>query len=120
MSDQQVDDFIEHFGIKGMRWGIRNQHQLDRVPRVARGTAARRQHRKEVAKRVAVVGGAVGVTAVVSALLARRGMISITKAKQMGNSQTAKALLDVHKHVKMRSIHNAELARELKTFASKF
>lgn len=23
-SDEEIDDFIEHFGIKGMRWGVRS------------------------------------------------------------------------------------------------
>lgn len=41
MSDQQIDEFLEHHGVKGQKWGIRNQQRLDRVARVARGTATR-------------------------------------------------------------------------------
>lgn len=24
--DEDVDDFLAHFGVKGMRWGVRNRH----------------------------------------------------------------------------------------------
>jgi hypothetical protein len=37
---EDVDDFLEHFGVKGMRWGVRRQARLERVQRVAAGTAS--------------------------------------------------------------------------------
>jgi hypothetical protein len=45
-----TQDFIEHFGTKGMKWGVRNarnvstrraQTRVDRIARVADGTASK-------------------------------------------------------------------------------
>lgn len=41
-----VQDFLEHYGTKGMKWGVRNvatrkaQKRVDRIDRVAKGTAS--------------------------------------------------------------------------------
>lgn len=37
----EEDEFLEHYGKKGMKWGTRNQKRLDRANRVASGTASR-------------------------------------------------------------------------------
>lgn len=31
------EDYVEHYGTKGMRWGVRRQRRLDRITRVAKG-----------------------------------------------------------------------------------
>lgn len=38
-----TDDFLAHYGVKGMKWGVRSQKRLDRLNRVASGTASRRE-----------------------------------------------------------------------------
>jgi hypothetical protein len=114
MSDQQVDEFFEHFGIKGMHWGIRNQQRLDRVSRVARGT----DHRRKVAKRAAVVGAAVGATAVVSAILARKGMISVKEANRMADIRAAKHLMQLRRTVKVKSLTTPAHAKDLQSLRS--
>lgn len=32
---------LKHFGVKGMKWGVRKQRELDRANRVAGGTASK-------------------------------------------------------------------------------
>ena len=42
-----VQDFLEHYGTKGMKWGVRNfstrkaQKRVDRLDRVAKGTSSK-------------------------------------------------------------------------------
>lgn len=57
-SDEEVDDFLEHFGVKGMHWGVRkgpdngvNTRQLNRESR-ARDKAARQVLRAKHERRV--------------------------------------------------------------------
>lgn len=44
MSDLQTDLFLEHYGVKGQRWGVRStkriQKRLDRTKRVRDGSAS--------------------------------------------------------------------------------
>lgn len=41
MSEMTRDEALAHFGVKGMKWGVRRQSRLDRVSRVANGTASK-------------------------------------------------------------------------------
>lgn len=42
MSEDQIDSYFEHAGVKGMKWGVRKQKRLDRLNRVAAGQGNRR------------------------------------------------------------------------------
>lgn len=37
-----AEDFLEHYGVKGMKWGVRRDRRLSRARRVARGTASKK------------------------------------------------------------------------------
>ncbi len=52
MSDQEVEEFLEHFGVKGMRWGVQNrslrkeagrQEHINRLKKISDGTATREE-----------------------------------------------------------------------------
>jgi hypothetical protein len=108
VDENEVEDFLAHFGIPGMRWGYRKQRlatHLDRVSRVAAGTATRedraaiRRRRMVTFKTSAAVGGA--ATAVVGALFMRRYLhnrgglrTAITTARI--NRQQTQAFLKMH------------------------
>lgn len=44
-SDEEIDEFLAHFGVKGMHWGVRGtrrvQKRLNRTQRVAEGKASK-------------------------------------------------------------------------------
>lgn len=104
----EVDDVLAHFGIPGMRWGYRKQRlatHLDRVSRVAAGTATRedraaiRRRRMTTFKTSVAVGGA--ATAVVGALFMRkylrnRGGLRTAITTARINRQQTQAFLKMH------------------------
>ena len=45
-----VEQFLEHHGVKGMQWETTRQQTLDRIYRVAAGTASRKEKQKEMLK----------------------------------------------------------------------
>ena len=46
MNDQEVEDFLAHYGVKGMKWGVRRTRRMqkivDRHDRIAKGTASKK------------------------------------------------------------------------------
>lgn len=59
MSNQEVDDFLEHFGVKGMRWGVRNggsgstkTESSKKKPSRAEKKAAKKEFYQQKAQRV--------------------------------------------------------------------
>lgn len=47
MSDNPEDYELVHYGVKGMKWGVRKEERLQRVNRVAGGTASRGEKLRE-------------------------------------------------------------------------
>jgi hypothetical protein len=44
MTDDEIDEYLEHFGVKGMRWGVRRQRRLERLQRVGAGRGSGRDN----------------------------------------------------------------------------
>lgn len=40
--DHQIENFLDHYGVKGMTWGTTKEQSLDRIYRVEAGTSSRR------------------------------------------------------------------------------
>ncbi len=53
MSDQDVDAFLEHYGVKGMQWGVRNERSKEQIQR--------RDRRIKTVKKVAAVAGVAAI-----------------------------------------------------------
>lgn len=40
-TDQEVEDFIEHFGVRGQKWGVRRNRRANNLVKVGTGNASR-------------------------------------------------------------------------------
>lgn len=50
MSDNPEDYELVHYGVKGMKWGVRKEERLQRASRVAGGTASRGEKLREFSR----------------------------------------------------------------------
>lgn len=48
---EKTDDFLAHYGVKGMRWGVRKDRRSSGRPRRSRREEAARRDRRSAAKR---------------------------------------------------------------------
>lgn len=51
MTGDETDEFLEHFGVKGMKWGVRNDKSSFRTKRSAKETKVRNKRKKVVSNR---------------------------------------------------------------------
>ncbi len=87
MTDQIVDDFLEHIGVKGMKWGVRRS-QNSGLNKAKTDSYSRNQKIKKVAINAGIIGGA----AFAGVLLGRRGHVSISQAQNMVNKKVGRLL----------------------------
>lgn len=76
---------LVHFGIKGMKWGVRKAHSGSDKPKTANEIAIQKAHRKQLAKKVAIGTGALLVvagTAYVGYKLHQSGHLPLSKVKR--------------------------------------
>lgn len=87
--DDEVNAYLNHFGTRGMKWGVRKNQ-------VKNATSKARRNRN--VKRGAVAAG-IGGAALAGAILSRRGMIPVSKANQQtkafANEKSARVLMDI-------------------------
>lgn len=116
MIDPDVEEFLSHYGKKGMKWGQRTakptttttpaqrKQNLERVSRIHAGTLARQQaERQQRNRRIAIGVGAVAATAVIATVLARRGRIPIKEARRLANPAPAKKIINTRGSLQMAS-----------------
>jgi gas vesicle protein len=69
MIDDEVDEFLEHFGTKGMKWGVRNQRTTsDEKPKMS-------------AKKKVLIGVAVAGTAAAALIIAKKSGVSVSSIR---------------------------------------
>jgi leucyl aminopeptidase len=123
MTDDSTNEFLAHFGIKGMKWGIRNDpnraatRQAARVQKAqARTTAVKQReaNRQAEAKRQATLEKNRDTTIAVSrkALPESQRRLRIAKAQYRVDKHTmgkkaAKEILNKHKQTHARLLHYA-------------
>ncbi len=111
MIDQDVDDFLEHFGVKGMKWGIRNEQRPTGVSRSMNRDASK--DAKEFARAKQFYGEGAGTR--------RKHIKSTVEAKKKRSTSYAKAFdaafdrQDVSKHVTKAQNERSRKDRTLKT-----
>lgn len=93
--EMDADEFIEHFGTKGMRWGVRKSRSSSSTP-LTKQQQATRDQRNKFLKRSAVSAG-IGV-AVVGALLAGHHILNLSggsNSRQVGKIAAGNTLKKV-------------------------
>ena len=101
VSSAEVDDYLAHYGVKGMRWGIRQKTYSEggtSAPGKASSTSStstprERRHLTEGQKKALKVGAGVAVVAgavVVTGILAKNGHIPVSTLKNNPAFQLAK------------------------------
>jgi len=48
MQDQEVYDFLEHFGVKGMQWGVRRDNRVESLAKIGRGEGSLKDKTKAI------------------------------------------------------------------------
>jgi hypothetical protein len=85
MAFESTDEFLAHFGVKGMRWGVRRDGE-----QTTEGLSDRQKKALKVGAGVAVVAGA----GVVSVMLARSGHIQVPSRRMYKPNPHAKEASD--------------------------
>lgn len=74
MIDDEVDEILEHFGVKGMRWGVRNRRSSD-------GTKKGFSDKQKRNIKIGLAGAAVVGTAVAAVILANNSGRSLSSLR---------------------------------------
>jgi hypothetical protein len=80
MTDVSVEDYLEHFGVKGMRWGVRRERTSGFSDKVTKEDANRARNKKIAA--TVGVGLVVGAVLLAGANKRKRSSLGSTKSGQ--------------------------------------
>ena len=98
MYDQDVEEFLEHFGVKGMRWGIRNESK-----KVVLSPKDRAKKRDRNIKRVHKVATTVAAGLYIAALLSSSGNQKASTIKPP-RSKSVSDLINARRNVEISSL----------------
>lgn len=95
MSDVAVDEFLEHYGTKGMKWGVRNTHSTS-------GSTNKSEKPKHSKKKVAI-GIAVGVGAIaVGVVLAKNHKVKVADIQRTAKLKAQNDIIKKHMEAQMK------------------
>lgn len=101
ITDEEIDDFLEHFGVRGMRWGVRRAQNHTSFNKTFKT--------RPLGQKVGITyagGGAAFATAVLASRLGVRPIISIAGGTGVGilTQHAVANILDKHGDKKASSI----------------
>jgi hypothetical protein len=119
-SDQASDDFLEHYGTAGMRWGVRNSKstQSSSSNRTKSNTNSEKSKSKmSESKKVAIVGGIMlAGTALAAILIKRNSNLKISDInKRLSNVEASRRLIDANGGIKLENINKAYREKKITT-----
>ena len=98
IAEVEVDDFLAHYGVKGMRWGVRKADDSDSGSSTRKGLTEGQKKALKVGAGVAAITGA----AVVTGILAKNGKLPVaqlSRGVQAASNARAAARLASSPHV---------------------
>jgi hypothetical protein len=119
--DYEIDDFLEHYGVKGMHWGIRNEKKIREVARksgdVAKTVGRGTKKTYEVAKAHPRTTGAVAAVLGYHFLMGRSSMHLKYKAIRTGalayaGARFAQSRVDKHKKKKWSELNMPDTTKD--------
>ena len=98
MSDVAVEEFLEHFGTKGMKWGVRNS----RPASGSNGKSEKPKHsKKKIAVGVAAVAVGVGAVAV-GVILAKNNKVKVADIQRTAKLKAQNDIIKRHMEAQMK------------------
>lgn len=107
ITEEKVEDFLEHFGVKGMKWGVRKKRPHSPM------TKEQKERRKKQVKVAAVIGA---TAAVAAGALVARDMVKQYGGVKVGSVPKAPAYASAREA--LRSYPSREATREVARTAS--
>jgi hypothetical protein len=117
ITDQDVDVFLEHHGVKGMHWGQRRKEELrkhrERLVRVSKGTATKQDKGNIRARRMGMaslgVAGGIAAIALGAAFMKHHNAVRIREI-HMKADQLARVRRAVDKAMWQNPVHKNQAA----------
>ena len=99
IDDVEIYDFLEHFGVKGMHWGVRKAASRSVSKAKSAGSSVRKTVKEHptAAKRIAVgaaFAGAVIAAGAAGKAIGGRNKIPVKLAKDLSNDRAARILIN--------------------------
>lgn len=114
IDEKELDDFLEHFGVKGQKWGVR--HDRSKLGSSGRVKRFVKEHKKILVE--AGVGSVATGAIIAAAILRHKGNINAIAdqqfiARQRDSAGRALQLLDSRRNIKMRTLNKMMIPKNI-------